>query len=83
MGKVTKEWEALGDYIFGEKKWGDDAMPIILLCVEDDDYGEIAAEVLEYIKSTPDITPDMASDKALELREKKYGKQKFVVVDDN
>ncbi|MCH5165638.1 MAG: hypothetical protein J1G01_04485 [Clostridiales bacterium] len=83
MANVTKEFEALVQYMFRIMKWGEDAVPIALLCIEHGEYGEMAAEVLDYIKSTPNITPEAAGDKAQELRDKKYGKSKFVVVNDD
>ena len=82
MAKVTKEFDELTDYLFQTLKWGEDAVPIALLCIEHGEYGEIAAEVLEYIKLTPNITPDKAGDKAQELRDKKYGKTKKIADND-
>lgn len=83
MGKPKKKWVELGDYLFYKLKWGDDAVPIMIFCVDNDQSDEIAAKVLEFVKSNPNATVDEVGDMAQALHEKKYGKQKFVVVDDD
>ena len=55
----------------------------MIFCVDNDQSDEIAAKVLEFVKSNPNATVDEVGDMAQALHEKKYGKQKFVVVDDD
>lgn len=68
MGKPTKTWVELGDYLFKTLKWGDNAVPVMLLCHDDD---EIAKELFDLAKNNPKITHDELGDKAVELRERK------------
>ena len=79
MGKPTKKWIELGDYLFYTLKWGDNAVPIMIFCVDNDQSDEIAAEVLEFVKSNPNVTVDEVGDMAQALHEKKYGNPKFVI----
>lgn len=75
MGTIEKE---LASYLVHSLKWGEDAIAIGMCCNDN----ELAAQMLDFLKNNNDIAFDVALGKAVEFREKKYGKQKFVVVDD-
>lgn len=79
---LLKESKALVDYMLGVLKWDKmDALSVGMICADRASplEAEMTTEMLCYLKDHPSVDIETAIEIACGIREKRFGKQKFIV----
>ena len=79
---LLKESETLADYMIKELKWNqNDALGVGMICTDrgSPKEAEMMSEMLQYLKEHPNLDIDEAIDAACMIRQKRFGKQKFII----